>query len=229
MLGMVTGGVGCGKSAYAERWAASLGREAILLSCPAWPYENHKASEADKRSSIRPSAVQAAWQEWEADESLSDRLDQINLRSNPFRADHRVIVLDSLSGWLRRSILEARKEAYMAPPEEPPRRGRRKRLPETEEVFALRAGKVARDFQAVVDALLRFHGRRIVVTEQPALGLADDPWERWYARELAAANLRLAERCTEMRMIVSGTAMEIKSARTKRGNHDDENLYPNRR
>ncbi|MBB6633718.1 bifunctional adenosylcobinamide kinase/adenosylcobinamide-phosphate guanylyltransferase [Cohnella thailandensis] len=229
MLWMVTGGVGCGKSAYAEKWATTLGREAILLSCPAWP--NGRDGDPDARGSVppKPEGDKISWMSWKADDKLSERLDQINLKSNPFRADSRVIVLDSLSGWLRKAIYEARKEPVLAAPADPPKRGRRRKLPETEEVFKLRTDKVGKEFRRVVDALLRYHGRRIIVTEQPSLGLEADPWERWFAGELAAANRRLAERSTELRLLVSGVAMEIGSARTKRGNRYDEDLYPNRR
>ncbi|THF76082.1 bifunctional adenosylcobinamide kinase/adenosylcobinamide-phosphate guanylyltransferase [Cohnella fermenti] len=229
MLWMVTGGVGCGKSVYAERWAASLAREAILLSCPTWPNEREDLVGGRPDESALMEEERVVWMRWKADEKLSDRIDQINLKSNPFRADNRVIVLDSLSGWLRRAVREVRQMTLPPAPAEPPRRGRPKRIPETEDLFALRTDRAGKEFRRVVDALLRYHGRSIVVTEQPAPGLADDPWERWYARELAEANRRLAERSAELRMLVSGVAVEIRGPRMKRGNGNDEDLYSNRR
>ncbi|GIO13915.1 hypothetical protein J19TS2_34700 [Cohnella xylanilytica] len=227
MLWLVTGGVGSGKSAFAERWAAAHGREAIKLACPAWPNGNGRFE--DEIAVSEENAKAANWTTAPADHGLAERLRRINLRSNPFRASSRVVVVDSLSGWLRREVEETRKLFPRAEAPSPPRRGRRRKPVETEEVFLRRAALLEKALGEVVEELLSFDGSRIVVTEEAAAGLADDPWERWYVRQLAYANRRLGEASDGIHRLSFGIATEIKGTMIReRGTNRDENLYPNR-
>jgi len=221
MLWIVTGGVGCGKSAFAERWAAAHGREAIRLICPPWPSDEQAPDEAPHRfrepkERPQPHGGEAVtWTTFPADRLLTDRLNRINLQTNPFRADRKVVLLDSLSGWLRREVADARREG--------------EDLDAGGSDFRRRQGRLEASVGRLLQALLDFQGRRIVVTEQASAGLAADPWERWFVRALAEANRTLVERCDGMHLLVSGMALEWKGVRTKRGNTSDENIYPERR
>lgn len=227
MLWIVTGGVGSGKSAFAEAWARAHGREAIKLVCPAWPYSDISGFAPEK--DVPLGGDEPDWIRLPADRALADTLNRINLRSNPFRADRRVVVVDSLSGWLRQEIEEIRKP-YPAPEaQKRSKRGVPGVMPETEELFRERTAKLEASLREVVTALLDFLGKRIVVTEETPAGLARDPWERWYLRELSKANLQLASACDGMYRMTAGIAAEIKGTKMKRGILKDENLYPNRR
>jgi adenosyl cobinamide kinase/adenosyl cobinamide phosphate guanylyltransferase len=148
-----------------------------------------------------------AWHERPADSSLAATLNRINRESNIFRADRRVLVVDSLSGWLRDYLLRARQAGCD---------------PGGPEDWA------ASPLQEVTAALLSFQGKRIVVSEEASAGLAEDPWERRYAWELAAAIRRLAEESHAVYRLTAGFAAELKGHRVNRGRTKDENLYPNR-
>jgi adenosylcobinamide kinase/adenosylcobinamide-phosphate guanylyltransferase len=195
MLWIVTGGIGSGKSAFAEAWAAAHGREAIKLACPPWP----GACGAGEEGEAAGSANRGRRTLLPADRALAERLNRINLLSNPFRASDRVVIVDSLSGWLRQAVEEIRSVS----PEE------------TEETFRLRTAKLEAALREVVGALLGFEGRLLVVTEDTPGGLARDPWERWYLRELSSANRRLSDACDGLHHLVAGVATELKSPRKK--------------
>lgn len=261
MLWIVIGGVGSGKSAFAEQWARKHGREAVKLACPAWPdlpsaaespgsiaespggaaaaaasdaparpemEQAARPAAADRRSAFAAGEEAPKWITVPADQALAERLNRINLRSNPFRASGRVIVVDSLSGWLRQEVAEAQRLFPRPEAAVPPRRGRRKKPSETDEIFRKRTAKLEEALREVVAAVLGFEGRRIVVTEETPAGLLGDPWERWYVRELAEANRRLVAASDGVYRMTAGIATEIAGMKRKRGTVDDENLYPNR-
>ncbi|WP_276354698.1 bifunctional adenosylcobinamide kinase/adenosylcobinamide-phosphate guanylyltransferase [Cohnella caldifontis] len=188
MLLLILGGVGSGKSAYAAQWAQSLGREAIRLSCPAFPGEGSPPP----RTEAEPGPTGFVWKEWTADETLDAVITRINLESNLFRADRRVLVVDSLSGWLRAALRRDRIA------------GARPGTPGDGDDTPLRR---------VVQAILAYQGKRIVVSEEPYAGLADDPWERRYAGELAEAVRRLAGESHAVYRLTAGFASELKGRR----------------
>lgn len=190
MLLLVTGGTGSGKSAYAGRLAESLGREAILLSCQSWPplgADSGGGSEsvANERPAARGRRFE--WTRLPADEECASALHRINLDSNPYRAERRVLVLDSLSGWLRHRVLEA------------------SRAGEEERTAAAAS--------ALLAALLAFEGIVIVVSEEAAAGWAADRWERFYIRLLAEANRRLADASHTIYRLTFGFAEAIRGER----------------
>jgi adenosylcobinamide kinase / adenosylcobinamide-phosphate guanylyltransferase len=202
VLLLIIGGIGSGKSAYAVQWARSLGREAIRFSCPPFP-------NGGGRIPLFPEHDGSgfAWKEMSADAAMAANLNIINHESNIFRADRRVLIVDSLSGWLRGSVQRA-KQSGLEP--------------------AALGGRGEGSPRELLDALLSFQGKRIVVTEEAAAGLADDPWERWFASELALAVRMLADESHALYRITAGWASEVKGHRVKRGNTKDEHLYPNR-
>jgi adenosylcobinamide kinase/adenosylcobinamide-phosphate guanylyltransferase len=204
MLLLILGGVGSGKSSYAAQWAVSLGRESIRFGCPPFP---DKAGESGVPYSLPQGEARYAWTELAADSSMAAKFDLINHESNIFRADRRVLVVDSLSGWLRSEVSQARAAGIV--PEHPGRLDP--------------SGPPGR----LLESLLAFQGKRIVVSEEPSAGLASDPWERWYAEELAAAVRRLAEESHAVYRLTAGLAAELKGHRVKRRKSKDEHLYPN--
>ncbi|MBB6669705.1 bifunctional adenosylcobinamide kinase/adenosylcobinamide-phosphate guanylyltransferase [Cohnella nanjingensis] len=211
MLLVVTGGIGCGKSAYAETLAESHGREAIRLACPAWPLETKGA---DKQAAFAPEPEDPgpygfAWSRLYADDRLSGHLNRINRSSNPFRADRRVVLMDSLSGWLRQLIADARAGSE--------RCDLRVSAEGGDPLSRCRPGLEAA-FRDVLGALLGFQGTRVVVTEDTIAGLASDPWERLYIGLLCEANRRLSEQAHGIYRLTSGLAAEVRGERVKRRN-----------
>lgn len=196
MLVVVTGGFGSGKSAYADEWAMSLGREAIRLTCSSLPYESSEP--------LRPLPEARrgfAWKQFAADARLPAKLTEINLESNLFRAESRVVVIDSLSGWLRSRIYEAVQAG---------------------KPWSEQASELEILWNQLLEAVFSFQGRRVVVTEDAAAGLALDPWEGWYARQLANANRALSETSHAMFRMTAGIAAEVKGHRVKRERRSNE-------
>ena len=192
MILLIVGGIGSGKSAFAEHWARTLGREAIRFSCPPWP--DRGSGTAAPAAGSDPYGF--VWKEMEAGPALAAKLSIVNRESNIFRADRRVIVVDSLSGWQRARIQRA-KEAGMKP----------------EGLGAGGAGSLGE----LLASILAYQGKRIVVSEEATAGLAEDPWERLYAQELAHAIRTLAEESHALYRLTAGLAMEVKGHRVKRG------------
>ncbi|MDI4644640.1 bifunctional adenosylcobinamide kinase/adenosylcobinamide-phosphate guanylyltransferase [Cohnella hashimotonis] len=200
MLLLVTGGTGSGKSAYARQLAESLGREAIGFNCPAWPQiDANPAGKAGAVSNTLAADAFAdvkhasgrhgfAWTELPADGSCAQTLTRVNLDSNPYRAERRALVLDSLSGWLRHRVLEDR-----------PGEGEEERV-------SAEAGKL-------LGALLAFEGVVIVVTEEATAGLASEPRERAFIKLLAESNRRLAAASHTIYRLSFGIAEAIRGER----------------
>lgn len=187
MLWLVTGGIGCGKSEFAEELASSLGREAIRLSCPSFP--NYSAIEQLEED------VQAdfSWTHSDADETLAKKLNAINLESNIFRADRRVIVIDSLSGWLRGLFLRIQAE-----------------MPES-------GARIEAEWQEVLTAILSYQGRMVVITEDIVAGLSMSSRELTFTYKLAEANRILLKASHVVYRMTAGMATEVKGYRLKRG------------
>jgi len=196
VLWLITGALGSGKSAFAHELAASLGREGVLLGCPPFPDGGNAESGPPKSRNER-----FAWSYSRADASLPAKIDAVNLESNLFRSERRILVLDSLSGWLR-GLFETEAHAARSPEEA---------------------------CSETVSALLGFEGKAIVVTEEAAAGLAIGARERQYAYLLAAANRSLLEASACAYRMTAGMATEVKGYRLKRGAAEDEDLYANGR
>jgi adenosylcobinamide kinase/adenosylcobinamide-phosphate guanylyltransferase len=201
MLWMIIGGVGSGKSAFAEELALTLGREGIRLVCPPFPGTNPNGMEY---SADRNPADRFSWTESDADVTLPSKLNAINLESNIFRAERRVIVIDSLSGWLR--------NLYGRFPDD---------LGEAEWLI----GEALRQ---VLSAIISFEGKIIVVTEETFAPLTLGVRERSYCYKLAEANRSLFEVSGALYRLTAGMATEVKGYRVKRRITPNENIYPNR-
>ncbi|MCD9024219.1 bifunctional adenosylcobinamide kinase/adenosylcobinamide-phosphate guanylyltransferase [Cohnella silvisoli] len=199
MLWLVTGGIGCGKSAFAEELALTVGREGIRLACSSFPGISTVAFYEEKGAHS-----DFSWTHSQADETLAHKLNAINLESNFFRADRRVIVIDSLSGWLRE--IYHRTEAA---------------IPDAE-------ARIEADWQEVLSAIFAYQGKMIVVTEDITAGLSLSSRELTYAYRLAAANRLLLEASNTVYRMSAGMATEVKGYRLKRGNLTHENIYPDR-
>ncbi|RED63851.1 bifunctional adenosylcobinamide kinase/adenosylcobinamide-phosphate guanylyltransferase [Cohnella lupini] len=200
MLWLITGGIGSGKTEFANELARSLGREGIVLACP--PFPDRPLSE--QRQAEWANDPEFPWTHSDADETLAHKLTAINMESNIFRADRRVLVVDSLSGWLR--------GLYM-------------RMENT-----LTDDEAAVDgvWHEALAAILSYEGKMIVVTEEPANGLSINRREQGYAYRLAAANRVLLEASACLYRMTAGMATEVKGYRLKRGKSTNENIYTDR-
>lgn len=131
----------------------------------------------------------------EADGTLPDKIDAINLESN-FRAERRVVVVDSLSGWLRASFARSAAQGT------------------DDDAIGFDAAKWERTIQAI----LAFEGKIIAVTEEPGTGLAPSVRELEYAGRLADANRVLLRASHAVYRVTAGMAVELKGYRIQERN-----------
>lgn len=199
MLWLVTGGIGSGKSAFADELAYAVGREGIRLSCP--PFPKRYAPDRQVNEGIH---APFPWTNSDADETLAHKLNAINLESNIFRADRRVLVVDSLSGWLRGVFHRIEED-----------------LPDAD-------ARIDAAWQEVLAAILSFEGKIIVVTEDISAGLSMSLREQAYAYRIASANRMLLEASTILYRMTAGMATEVKGYRLKREDLANENIYSDR-
>lgn len=199
MLWMVTGGIGCGKSVFAEELALSVGREGIRLSCPPFPLQlpQGRPFEGDSHPDF-------SWRNSDADETLADKLNAINLESNIFRADRRVLVVDSISGWLRGIYHRIHED-----------------IPGAE-------ARIDSAWLEVLTAILSFQGKMIVITEDTSAGLILSSREQSYLYKLAEANRVLFAASGTLYRMTAGMATEVKGYRVKRRNIAYENIHKDR-
>lgn len=200
MLWLVTGGIGCGKSAFAEELALKVGREGICLSCPTLP-----SVKPLHRVVLFPAKTDFSWTNADADSALAAKIQAINLQSNFFRAESRVVLVDSLSGWLRSAVTQEMSEGHKD------------------------KARIESVWDEVLDTIFSFQGKMIVVTEEITAGLSLDSWEQWYTYKLADANRRLSEASSTFYRLTAGVATEVKGYRVKRGTTQYENIYPDGR
>ncbi|TFE28087.1 bifunctional adenosylcobinamide kinase/adenosylcobinamide-phosphate guanylyltransferase [Cohnella luojiensis] len=200
MLWLIIGGIGSGKTAFAEELALTVGREGIRLFCPPFPDNDNTTTQRYEETN-----ADFPWEYSAADETLAHKLNAINLESNFYRADRRVIVVDSLSGWLR-SVFNRIEPDY----------------PDAQ-------ARIDAEWQEVLTAIVAFQGKIIVVTEDVAAGLFLGSRERDFLYKLAAANRRLVETSKVLYRITSGIAAEVKGYRLKRRHLTNENIYTDRR
>ncbi|OXS53890.1 hypothetical protein B1A99_28755 [Cohnella sp. CIP 111063] len=221
MLWLVIGGIGCGKSAFADELGLAVGREGIRLSCPSFPLGEPPIVPGETGES-RFYKTRS-----EADETLPGKINAINLESNFFRAERRVVVVDSLSGWLRASFARSAGRG----------KGVGFKAEQTTEVNGAEPGRgteidgagiEAVRWRETIDAILAFEGRIIVVTEEPAAGLNPSPGELEYARRLAEANRELLQASRSVYRMTAGMAMELKGYRMKERSSRNENIHADR-
>ncbi|WP_239614898.1 bifunctional adenosylcobinamide kinase/adenosylcobinamide-phosphate guanylyltransferase [Cohnella mopanensis] len=199
MLWLITGGIGTGKTAFADELANTVGHEGIWLSCPPFPEDQVNAKKLGESG-----YSEFLWTYSDADEALANKLNAINLESNFFRADRRVIVIDSLSGWLRGLYGRVEPDAANA------------------------GDRIDAEWQEVMAAILSFEGKVIIVTEDTLSGLSMSSREREFSYRLAAANRVLLDAGTTLYRMTAGMATEVKGYRLKRRNVRDENIYSDR-
>ncbi|WP_372633233.1 hypothetical protein [Cohnella sp.] len=223
MLWLVIGGIGCGKSAFADELALAVGREGIRLSCPSFPLGEPPIPGETGESRFYKTRS-------EADETLPGKINAINLESNFFRAERRVVVVDSLSGWLRASVARSTGQGTEI-------NGVGFQAEQTTEVDGAElgrgteidgAGLEAVRWRETLDAILAFEGRIIVVTEEPAAGLNPSPGELEYARRLAEANRELLQASRSVYRMTAGMAVELKGYRLKERSSRNENIHADR-
>lgn len=180
---MITGGIGSGKSSFALRYATGFGREGIRI-VTLRPGNNDE----------QPMPASIPWQIIETEQSMPEVLNLLNLKSNPFRADRRVIVADSLAMDLYR-VIEAVSQAM-------------------EEESSLER-YLSECVDEIVNAVTSYQGMLFVITNE--LNSWDEKivWKRLFYKWLAIMNRRIAAKSDQVFLLTAGIAVEITSKRVR--------------
>lgn len=187
----ITGGHGSGKTSFALSYAAGFGREGLYLS-------TLHTSLPDGM----PDSSRCRWQHLQAGEELPGLLHRINEESNLFRAERRVVVVDSVTSYLA----GVHAQLWKKRPEG-----------DNEEYDAIYIEEIAAARKLLQEALFAFQGKLFLITnDPPAYTPFTDPKEQSYIIEHAALNRELARRSHQWFRLESGMPEEV-SARRFRG------------
>ncbi|MDP4095503.1 bifunctional adenosylcobinamide kinase/adenosylcobinamide-phosphate guanylyltransferase [Paenibacillus sp. P96] len=179
MLIMVTGGLGTGKTRFALSMAARLAREGIYISSPG----RTAAVGIPAEGLVLPSSYHRISTDREM--PLPNVLEHLNMESNIFRADRRMVIVDSVTGWIG--------SEFGTGPLEP---ADRRRL----EVKAERLS----------DKLLSYQGMLLVITNELSPMLYPSEEEALFARLVTRLNMEIAERADRVYHLISGLPVELK-------------------
>ncbi|MBR2566422.1 MAG: bifunctional adenosylcobinamide kinase/adenosylcobinamide-phosphate guanylyltransferase [Paenibacillus sp.] len=113
---------------------------------------------------------------------LADVVIQINRESNLFLADQRILIVDSLTSWMAASFKA------------------------TEDLDQQRM-----ETQRLMDALLSYQGKILVITNEMHASLNPSEEERVFAARMASVNRILQTHAEKMFMLVSGLAIDLRS------------------
>lgn len=187
----ITGGHGSGKTSFALSYAAGFGREGLYLS-------TLHISLPDGM----PDSSRCRWQHLQAGEELPGLLHRINEESNLFRAERRVVVVDSITSYLA----GVHAQLWKKRPEG-----------DNEEYDAIYIEEIVAARKRLQEALFAFQGKLFLITnDPPAYTPFTDPKEQSYIIEHAALNRDLARRSHQWFRLEAGMPEEV-SARRFRG------------
>ncbi|MFB5760309.1 bifunctional adenosylcobinamide kinase/adenosylcobinamide-phosphate guanylyltransferase [Paenibacillus medicaginis] len=178
MLIMVTGGLGAGKTRFALSMATRLAREGIYISAPGRLAAGASAGGCELPPSYHRISV-------DQEMPLPNVLEHLNLESNIFRADRRIVIVDSITGWLSDEFGSGSLE-----------QAERRRL----EVKAER----------LLDNLLNYQGMLLVITNEISSLLHPSEEEALFGRLISRLNMEMAARADRVFQLTAGLAVELK-------------------
>ncbi|MFK0520717.1 bifunctional adenosylcobinamide kinase/adenosylcobinamide-phosphate guanylyltransferase [Paenibacillus illinoisensis] len=112
---------------------------------------------------------------------LTEVIHQINRESNLFLADQRIVIVDSLTSWMAAEFRA------------------------TDDLDQQRIHT-----QQLLDALLSYQGKLLVITNEMQGSLYPSEEERIFAARMASVNRALQSHSERMYMVVSGLAIDLK-------------------
>lgn len=183
----VTGSTGSGKTSFALHYAATFGHEGFYMT-------TQGTSPPDEL----PAPPHFTWQTIDTEYALPEVLHRINEQSNMFRADRRVLVIDSVTSYLcgvHKKIMDdlGNKQDHTA--------------------YTARLTAARMELQ---EALFIFQGKLFIITnEPPGYTPFTNQLEVEYIVQHAALNRELVKRSSQWFRMTSGIPEDI-SAKRKR-------------
>ncbi|WP_342555077.1 bifunctional adenosylcobinamide kinase/adenosylcobinamide-phosphate guanylyltransferase [Paenibacillus sp. FSL R7-0652] len=117
---------------------------------------------------------------------LAEVVTQINRESNLFLADQRIVVVDSLTSWMAASFRTA-----------------------------VDLHQQRGETQLLIEALLSYQGKILVITNEMHGSLHPSEEERVFAARMASVNRILHAHAEQMYMLVSGIALDMKAQQVR--------------
>lgn len=117
---------------------------------------------------------------------LAELVTQINRESNLFLADQRIVIIDSLTSWMAAGFRAA------------------------EDLDQQRM-----ETQHLLDALLSYQGKILVITNEMHGSLYPSEKERIFAARMASVNRILQTHAEQMYMLVSGLVIDLKAQQVR--------------
>ncbi|QOS77831.1 bifunctional adenosylcobinamide kinase/adenosylcobinamide-phosphate guanylyltransferase [Paenibacillus sp. JNUCC31] len=117
---------------------------------------------------------------------LTEVLHQINRESNLFLADKRIVIVDSLTAWMAAGFRASDDLDHQ-------------RL----------------ETQLLLDALLSYQGKLLVITNEMHGSLYPSEEERIFAARMASVNRALQKHSEQMYILVSGLAVDLKAQKMR--------------
>lgn len=185
---LITGGASSGKSAFAEKYAAYLGRKGIYIATSQIIDDEMERRIELHRAKRRESPI--GWTTYEEPYDLVDRLNQLSAQLEP----ETVVLVDCMTVWLSNWLLSYERTET-----------------EYEQQYEAQQ-KILDKIKQIVDAADAFKGKIILVTNE--VGDSIVPQQRLGRRFrdlVGLMNQFLAERSEQVILVTAGIPVELKS------------------
>jgi adenosylcobinamide kinase/adenosylcobinamide-phosphate guanylyltransferase len=183
---MITGGSGSGKTAFALKLAEKFDHAGIWL-VSRWPDKDAEQI----AESVYP------WKIIETHPILPEIIDTINVNSNPFVTNSRVLVVDNIAVWLyHEAKLIAQREQ------------------DDDRMHRLMAERA----DTLIESITAYQGTILVITNEMN-GYWDevDIHKILFHHWLPIINARLTAKCSQLFLLTSGVAVELTSRQVRLG------------
>lgn len=189
MIVLVTGGAVSGKSAFAERYAESLGLSGIYVETA--QLLDDQTKDRIERQRCRRDERSFPWKTLEEPLRLSERVEALDFEYNVYRGAHAVVVVDDLTVWISNVLLQWEHD---------------------ENAEALCMARV----DALIAALRRFQGTILLVTNEVGLRPASPAAPERLFIEMSERMNRLAAAVSDQVVLVTaGIPVELKCREMK--------------
>lgn len=192
---LVTGGARSGKSSFAERYVAALGKGnqgIYVATAQAYDDEMRERLELHRAQRLRSGFV---WDTVEEPYRLADTLDKLSGRGG-----HQVVLVDCLTLWLSNWLLRLEQE----------REGQRQ--PDSQvQVGVIQETTLGEPIKQLITSIARFEGTLLLVTNEVGDGIVPEyALGRTFRDWAGMLNQRVATECDEVFLVTAGIPVELK-------------------
>lgn len=182
MIVLVTGGARSGKSTFAERYAAHLGKRGIYIATS--PVFDEELKQRVKLHQARRESSPFRWETVEEPFQLAEKLTELGARPD-VKDGRTVLLIDCLILWLSNWLV--REEEH----------------PSVEQLLV--------QIAALQEVIRTFPGTLLLVTNEVGYGVVpDNPLGRVFRDVAGIMNQRIAQECEQVFLVTAGIPVEMK-------------------